>query len=263
MWGFLRQDCTSCVPNRQWLYTSARLSVLVFGSPVAAYLNLQSKPEDRDEKMGVKCSSSDWCSLEQAIFGHTGLPVCLHHIRGPQTLPVLLGHAGRVDIHPFFKTPSQPSDQTSPDTTHSLIFEVAGGRDEDFLYYLFIFLKGHLDNIVILFDRWEKTKYSHIKVNVLLWSWHSPSFSLSTSSEMCFRQPQSGNDKEQVLSCDASRWEDLCRRVCVYSYMLIIVPAVSVSLSQALASHRVYVLTARIPAKVGTAVCIWSVVRWT
>lgn len=76
--------------------------LLVFGSPVAAYLNLQSKPEDRDEKMGVKCSSSDWCSLEQAIFGYTGLPVCLHHIRGPQTLPVLLGHAGRVDIHPFF-----------------------------------------------------------------------------------------------------------------------------------------------------------------
>lgn len=83
-------------------YTLQLVYLLVFGSRVAAYLNLQSKPEDRDEKMGVKCSSSDWCSLEQAIFGHTGLPVCLHHIRGPQTLPVLLGHTGRVDIHPFF-----------------------------------------------------------------------------------------------------------------------------------------------------------------
>lgn len=86
-------------------YTLQLVYLLVFGSPVAAYLNLQSKHEDRDEKMEVKCSSSDWCSLEQAVFGHTGLPVCLHHIRGPQTLPVLLGHAGRVDIHPFFLNP--------------------------------------------------------------------------------------------------------------------------------------------------------------
>lgn len=69
----------------------------------------------------------------------------------------------------------------------------------------------------------------------------------------CVFDSHSQEMKEQVLSSDSSRWEDLCCRVCVCSYMLIIVPAVSVSLAQALASHRVYVLTARIPAKVRMA----------
>lgn len=41
---------------------------------------------------------------------------------------------------------------------------------------------------------------------------------------MCFRPPQPGNGNEQVLS------SDLCHRACVYSYFLMIVPAVSVSL---------------------------------
>lgn len=86
-------------------YTLRLVDLLVFGSPIAVYLNLQSKVEDRDEKMAVKCSSGDWCSLEEAIFGHTSLPVCLHHIRGPQTLPVQLGHTGRVDIRLFIRIP--------------------------------------------------------------------------------------------------------------------------------------------------------------
>lgn len=81
----------------------------------------------------VKCSSGDWSFLEEAIFGHTGLPVCPHHIRDLQTLPVQLGHTGRVGIHYFL----DPSDQTSPDMTHSLIFDAAGWLDEDFLYYFF------------------------------------------------------------------------------------------------------------------------------
>lgn len=46
---------------------------------------------------------------------------------------------------------------------------------------------------------------------------------------MCFDH-HSQEMKEQVLSSDSSRREDLCRRVCVYSYILITVPAVSVSL---------------------------------
>lgn len=84
----------------------------------------------------VKRSSGDWCSLEEAIFGHTGLPVRPHHIRGHQTLPVQLGHTERADIHPFFR---DPSDQTSPDMTHSLRFVFAGGLYDGFLLLLLFF----------------------------------------------------------------------------------------------------------------------------
>lgn len=50
--------------------------------------------------------------------------------------------------------------------------------------------------------------------------------------------------------------------MCVCTYMLISVPVVSVSLSQALASYRVYLLTARIPAKVRTAVVFVFILGW-
>lgn len=262
MWGFLRQNCCGthclCVPHRQWLLQLVYL--LVFGSPVTAYLNLQSKPEDRDEKMASKVQQQ-WLVLFRGGYLWSHRPACLPPSHQRSIDPVCAARPHRESRHPsFFK---DPSDQTSPDTTHLLTFEVAGGLEWFSLFLYLFFLALCLDNIVMLFDRWEKKpQYLHIKVNILWWSRHSPSsFSLSTSSEMCFRHSQ--EMKEQVLSSDSSRWEDLCRRVCASSYMLIIVPAVSVSLAQALGSHRVYLLTARIPAKVRMAFHIWSVVRWT
>lgn len=142
MWGFFRPDCTSCVPNRVVTYFSSFICWCLAALSLHTWI-CRANPRTETKRWRGKCSSGAWCFLEEAIFGHTGLPVYPHHIRGPQTLPVQLGHTRRIDIHPFLRIPLIRLHLTR---LTCLYLKLPVGLMK-------IFFIISLDKIVILFDR--------------------------------------------------------------------------------------------------------------
>lgn len=142
-------------------YTLELVYLLVFGSPVAVYLNPQSKLEDRDEKMASKMPQR-WLVLFRGGYLWSHRPACLPPSHQRSTDPARAARPHTESRHPsFFK---DPSDQPSPDTTHSLISEVASWLDEVVLYYYYHhFLRSALRYCdIILQVRKKHSPPSHI-----------------------------------------------------------------------------------------------------
>lgn len=141
--------------------------------------------------------------------------------------------------HPsFFNPPPSPPS-----------FGVACGLDGHFLS----FIKVKLNIILILFDRCGKNP---VVTYGLMFSGGpgilSSSFFFNFLIGDVFQQP--GNDKEWGGGVLTHPDERTRVSECVFTATCLFLSLLSVSLSQALASYRVYLLTARIPAKVRTAV---------